>query len=142
MGILCKFILINVFELKINTNFETPINFSFPWSKVKPFIRGKLELVMDNFYRDHPLTETQIRVPNCKPFDYDNTKNEIMKSFDWFYAAPFTIQRLCELLVEPGKHYHRTDKLMRCIEKNILVVSTVQPRSNKYATPETFVIHF
>lgn len=109
----------------------------FPWSKVKPFIRGKLELVMDNFYRDHPLTETQIRVPNCKPFDYDNTKNEIMKSFDWFYAAPFTIQRLCELLVEPGKHYHRTDKLMRCIEKNILVVSTVQPRSNKYATPET-----
>ena len=100
-------------------------------------MRRKLELVMDSFYRDNPLSEAQIRVPNCKPFDYGDLKGEIMKSFDWFYAAPFTIQRLCELLIDPGKHYRRTDKFMRGIEKNVLVVSTVQPRPNKYATQET-----
>ena len=104
---------------------------------MKPFIRRKLEQVIDAFRRDNPLTETQLRVPNCKPFDFEEQKGEIMKSFDWFYAAPFTIQRLCELLIDPGKHYHRTDKFLRGLEKNVLVVSTVQPRPNKYATAET-----
>ena len=33
------------------------------------------------------------------------------------YSAPFTIQRLCELMTEPGKHYRRTDKFLRGIEK-------------------------
>ena len=94
-------------------------------------------MVMDNFHRENPLTDSQLLVPNCKPFDYNDLKSEIMKSFDWFYAAPFTIQRLCELLVEPDKYYRRTDKLMRGIERNVLVVSTVQPRLNKYSTSET-----
>lgn len=49
-------------------------------------------------------------------------------SFDTFiFSAPFTIQRLCELLCAPRKHYKRTDKFMRGIEKNLLVVSTVDP---------------
>lgn len=107
---------------------------------MKPFIRKKLEMSMDSFNRENPLTEAQTRVPNCKPFHYGDQKSEIMKSFDWFYAAPFTIQRLCELLLEPSKHYRRTDKFMRGIEKNVLVVSTIQPRPNKYATPETYVL--
>ncbi|XP_078465697.1 serine/threonine-protein phosphatase 4 regulatory subunit 2 isoform X2 [Lampetra planeri] len=46
--------------------------------------------------------------------------------------APFTIQRLCELLMEPKKHYKRTDKFMRGIEKNVLVVSSVYPSSEKF----------
>lgn len=37
----------------------------------------------------------------------------------WLYAfsAPFTIQRLCELITHPQKQYKRTDKFMRGIEK-------------------------
>ncbi|KAF4523576.1 hypothetical protein B566_EDAN014324 [Ephemera danica] len=41
--------------------------------------------------------------------------------------APFTIQRLCELLTSPRKEYNRTDKFMRAVEKNILVVTTREP---------------
>ena len=33
------------------------------------------------------------------------------------FSAPFTIQRLCELLTDPKKHYKRTDKFLRGIEK-------------------------
>jgi len=33
------------------------------------------------------------------------------------FSAPFTIQRLCELLVHPTKHYKTTDKFLRAIEK-------------------------
>ncbi|CAB4040263.1 serine threonine- phosphatase 4 regulatory subunit 2-A-like, partial [Paramuricea clavata] len=41
--------------------------------------------------------------------------------------TPFTIQRLCELITEPKKYYKTTDKFLRGVEKNIMVVSTVQP---------------
>ena len=32
-------------------------------------------------------------------------------------SPPFTIQRLCELLVFPCKHYNRTDKYLRALER-------------------------
>lgn len=40
-------------------------------------------------------------------------------------SAPFTMQRLCELVCFPRKHYKKIDKFLRAIEKNILVVTTV-----------------
>lgn len=47
-------------------------------------------------------------------------KTLLFERFDNFQAAPFTIQRLCELLTDPKKHYSRLDKFMRALEKNIL----------------------
>lgn len=41
------------------------------------------------------------------------------------FRTPFTIQRICELLTEPRKHYTRPDKFLRGFEKVCLVVSTV-----------------
>lgn len=53
-------------------------------------------------------------------FNYDTMKTTLLERFDLFHAAPFTIQRLSELLNEPKKHYCRLDKFMRALEKNIL----------------------
>lgn len=53
-------------------------------------------------------------------------------------SAPFTIQRLCELLCSPRKHYKRTDKFMRGVEKNLLVVSTVDPEQRYRSCLLTF----
>uniref|UniRef100_A0A3Q3WWN5 Protein phosphatase 4, regulatory subunit 2b n=1 Tax=Mola mola TaxID=94237 RepID=A0A3Q3WWN5_MOLML len=44
---------------------------------------------------------------------------------------PFTIQRLCELLTEPKRNYTGTDKFLRGVEKNVMVVSCVHPTSEK-----------
>ena len=42
-------------------------------------------------------------------------------------SAPFTIQRISELLLKPSNHYNRVDKYLRGLEKCIMVVTTVDP---------------
>lgn len=54
-------------------------------------------------------------------------KKMLIEKLDSFAAAPFTIQRISELLSDPRKQYSRIDKFMRAVEKTILVVSTTPP---------------
>ena len=96
----------------------------FPWNNVKPLVRRKVELVLDEFHEKHPLPVTA----PTQPFNYEELKKEILTSLDSFTGAPFTIQRICELLTLPTKHYKRTDKFMRGLEKNVLVVSHIDPK--------------
>ncbi|KAJ3845280.1 PPP4R2-domain-containing protein [Lentinula raphanica] len=52
-------------------------------------------------------------------------KDSIFAQLDTFDSnAPFTIQRVCELCVEPKKHYQSIGKYLRAVEKSILVTST------------------
>jgi serine/threonine-protein phosphatase 4 regulatory subunit 2 len=106
---------------------------------MKPLIKRKIELISTEFNEKFPYEP----VPNAsnvqmfKPFQFTEMCQLIVESIDSFYGAPFTIQRLCELLTCPYKHYKRTDKFMRALEKNVLVVSTTEPRTeseqNEYA---------
>lgn len=58
--------------------------------------------------------------PNVDQFNYESMKSTLLERLELFHAAPFTVQRLCELLTDPKKHYTRLDKFMRALEKNIL----------------------
>ena len=109
----------------------------FPWPKVKPLIKAKLEAVITEFYTSHP-TEELPPVPNVDPFSFASCKSKVFQQLDYFGGIPFTVQRLCELLVSPRKHYKRTDKFMRALEKNMLIVSTVDSRS-KHKVEESSV---
>lgn len=48
----------------------------------------------------------------------------------FLFSPPFTIQRLCELVVNPRQHYKRKDNYMRAMEK-------VRPCTNGYAKQQT-----
>ena len=100
----------------------------FPWPKVKPLLKAKLEAVITEFHTSLP-TEDIPPVPNVDPFSFASCKSKVLQQLDYFGGIPFTVQRLCELLVSPRKHYKRTDKFMRALEKNMLIVSTVDSRS-------------
>ncbi|XP_077496003.1 uncharacterized protein LOC144106918 [Amblyomma americanum] len=100
----------------------------FPWHKLKPLLCRKLELVMNEFHKISP-TDDLPALPNVEVFKYEDMKEKVLEAVNSFNSAPFTIQRLCELVVDPRKHYKRTDKFMRGVEKNVLVVSTTEPRS-------------
>lgn len=99
----------------------------FPWQKIKPLLKLKLDAVIKDFHASHP-TDDLPHVPNVDPFSFRDCRDKVFGQLDGFSGIPFTVQRLCELLTQPKKHYKRTDKFMRAIEKNMLVVSTVDPR--------------
>ncbi|XP_068085679.1 serine/threonine-protein phosphatase 4 regulatory subunit 2 [Anabrus simplex] len=98
----------------------------YQWSLVKCLFREKLLNVITDFYETCPSVDLP-PCPNVDPFNYETMKRNLLERLDSFVNAPFTVQRLCELLTTPRKEYSRVDKFMRAIEKNILVVSTREP---------------
>lgn len=111
----------------------------YQWSVVKCLFREKLLNVITDFYESSPTIDLP-PCPNVDPFSYETMKNSLLERLDSFPSAPFTVQRLCELLTSPRKEYRRADKFMRAVEKNILVVSTREPgngrRSDNNSQPE------
>ncbi|KAJ1662980.1 hypothetical protein EV178_005391 [Coemansia sp. RSA 1646] len=55
--------------------------------------------------------------------DLEDRVNYCLQSFD---DAPFTIQRIAELLVWPERHYRGAMKFLRAIERVVYVTSTVE----------------
>lgn len=102
----------------------------YQWSSIKSLFREKLVNVITEFYESCPSVDIP-PCPNVELFNYEAMKSFILEKLDTFSAAPFTVQRLCELLTTPRKEYNRIDKFMRAIEKNILVVSTTEPRGRR-----------
>lgn len=104
----------------------------FQWSLVKYLFREKFVTVITDFY-ESTLTVELPPCPNVEPFNYERMKTSLLERFESFSSAPFTVQRICELLTNPKKEYNRADKFMRAIEKNVLVVSTREPGTGKRA---------
>lgn len=98
----------------------------YQWGTVKSLFKEKLLSVIADFYEACPSIDIP-PCPNVEVFNYESMKVFILEKLDTFVAAPFTVQRICELLTTPRKEYNRIDKYMRALEKNILVVSTTEP---------------
>lgn len=90
-----------------------------------------------------PALEDIPQYPNVDNFNFDRLKTSLLDRLELFVSAPFTIQRMCELLLDPKKQYSRIDKFMRALEKNILVVSTVtDPSSGRRQSENEFRDNF
>ena len=76
-------------------------------------------MIVFSFAFRPPRTEIP-QCPNVDPFNFERMKRALLERLDSFNSAPFTVQRICELLTEPRKQYTRIDKFMRAVEKNIL----------------------
>ncbi|XP_037107673.1 serine/threonine-protein phosphatase 4 regulatory subunit 2-B [Syngnathus acus] len=100
------------------------------WSQFKNYFLFKLEKVMDDFRASAPEQRGPAN-PNVESIPFDDMKERILKIVEGYNGIPFTIQRLCELLTEPKKNYKGTDKFLRGVEKNVMVVSCVHPTSEK-----------
>lgn len=102
----------------------------FPWTRLKPLFVKKLDSVMQQFNEEYPADHLPLS-PNVENVKFEEMRSRIINAVSRFHGAPFTIQRLCELITDPTRHYKRSDKFLRGIEKNIMVVSTVDPFGRK-----------
>lgn len=85
------------------------------------YIFGHLTRRCLDFVHGRARTHADLpQCPNVDQFNYESMKSALIEKLERFQAAPFTVQRLCELLTDPKKHYSRLDKFMRALEKNIL----------------------
>ncbi|XP_051961637.1 serine/threonine-protein phosphatase 4 regulatory subunit 2-A-like isoform X2 [Xyrauchen texanus] len=100
------------------------------WSQFKSYFLFKLEKVMDDFKASCPDQRGPAN-PNVEYIPFEEMKQRILKIVNGYNGIPFTIQRLCELLTEPKRNYTGTDKFLRGMEKNVMVVSCVYPTSEK-----------
>ncbi|KAM6947085.1 serine/threonine-protein phosphatase 4 regulatory subunit 2-B [Lycodopsis pacificus] len=100
------------------------------WSQFKDYFLFKLETVMDDFSASASEQRGPAN-PNVESIPFDDMKERILKIVKGYNGIPFTIQRLCELLTEPKRNYTGTDKFLRGVEKNVMVVSCVHPTSEK-----------
>lgn len=65
------------------------------------------------------------KVPNTDRSSSRQYMERIASASQSLTGIPFTIQRICELLSQPRKHYRRADRFYRALEKNVSVVTTV-----------------
>jgi serine/threonine-protein phosphatase 4 regulatory subunit 2 len=80
------------------------------------------------------LSSFQTFMQNAALTDLNNVKlikDRIIERMESFTSAPFTIQRISELLLKPNNHYNRPDKYLRGLEKCIMVVTTIDPSGYK-----------
>ncbi|KAJ7998579.1 hypothetical protein DPEC_G00206370 [Dallia pectoralis] len=100
------------------------------WSQFKSYFVFKLEKVMDDFKASAP-DQRGVANPNVESIPFEEMKERILKIVNGYNGIPFTIQRLCELLTEPKRNYSGTEKFLRGVEKNVMVVSCVHPTTEK-----------
>ncbi|VUZ48421.1 unnamed protein product [Hymenolepis diminuta] len=99
-----------------------------PWIHIKPLILLKFNYIMDEYIED---VDGNMNQNVLRPTDINDLRERVYRILCQFEGTPFTIQRICELLSDPRKHYSRPDKFLRGFEKVCLVVSTVDAYGNK-----------
>ncbi|KAG0171206.1 protein phosphatase 4, regulatory subunit 2 [Apophysomyces sp. BC1034] len=89
---------------------------TIPWSDLKEIIKST---VLKHCELMEHCTSDAAAITNI-----DNIKTNIIHCIDRHSGPPFTIQRLCELIIEPRRHYAMFIKYLHAIEKVLFVTST------------------
>ncbi|KAF9362073.1 protein phosphatase 4, regulatory subunit 2 [Mortierella sp. AD094] len=81
--------------------------------------------VTENGLRMVPISKDTLLVET--PEGYRTRINSLL---DAFTSAPFTIQRVCELLYSPTEHHTNLIKYLRAVEKVLMITSSINEFSN------------
>ena len=89
----------------------------FEWELLKPVIAAKLEAVCSEYYSSvQDLSEP-----------YEELLKRLLSLLKEFPNAPFTVQRLCELLLDPHRIYATSTRKVTSASEKLLTVSSTVP---------------
>ncbi|EJW86779.1 hypothetical protein WUBG_02307, partial [Wuchereria bancrofti] len=112
----------------------------FKWDIIRCAFLWKLEQTMSEMLcieTENAVTENDKKML-VSDDDLYQQRQFILRKAAEFDGTPFTFQRLCELLISPSRHYKRTDKYLRALEKNINVVTTITESGERITGVEPF----
>ena len=95
------------------------------WAAARGVIQARLAEALASFAADPAAQEGPAPMEEDAPWvEPELTREELCERLEQFAGPPFTIQRLCELLLEPRRHYRTRGKLAYACGK-LLSVSTI-----------------
>lgn len=106
------------------------------WNILKSLLSYRLKQVL----AEYPEAQT-VSVDGPQPSSLlGETYPELVKRLDEALSSftegpPFTLQRLCEILLNPKGTYRNLSKLALALDKNLLVTSTLSKCAEPYPTP-------
>ncbi|KAL7329751.1 hypothetical protein PS15p_204795 [Mucor circinelloides] len=120
---------------KVNRPDLVEINDAFDDLEINPILKSiagtneltitwqELQKILDLLIKkQHEIMEGKITDENAKK-ETEDLAAKISQSINDHLSCPFTIQRLCELVIEPKKYYKMYVKYLRAVEKVLLVTS-------------------
>lgn len=125
--------LTNELEEIIRDVAKTGVTTSYPWDALRQLLVRKVELVLVEFWRNVPDLQLQ------EGESFEATAVEPLRQSllePQREGAPFTVQRLCELLMEPRGIYKSTRKYLYAVQRAILVTSTEEALAAVHKFPE------
>jgi len=90
----------------------------FEWDLLKPLLSSMLTQRLEDFRAEFPDKVADDRN------QFEMNSKRLVAALDMFEGAPFTLQRLCELILSPKTYYKSTTKLVFGLEK-LLSVSSI-----------------
>lgn len=106
----------------------------YEWDVLKPLVWHLLNQVLIEFE-----AESRVEVGPSVPLGAAESLSDLQRRFrrllDSSPGAPFTLQRMCELVLQPRKQYTRIDKLAVAVDKLLTVTTAVRPTPNPPPRP-------
>ncbi len=94
------------------------------WKFIRPLITIQLFNSVIKFYEHHPIPSFPLDQPGNRFHDHLFRLLNSLGNFE--HGAPFTLQRLCEIIEDPeSQHYSNVNKLIFGLEKLVSVSSTL-----------------
>ncbi|XP_020583290.1 serine/threonine-protein phosphatase 4 regulatory subunit 2 isoform X2 [Phalaenopsis equestris] len=103
------------------------------WDELKNMLSFQLKQVLAEYPEARVGSDTELQQSTLSGETYP----ELVKRLDeallgFIEGPPFTLQRLCEILLNPKSTYRSLSKLALALEKNLLVTSTLTRCNDPY----------
>lgn len=106
-------------------------NYWHDWNLLKCLLSFRLRQVLTQYFETHVASGGPQTLVSGEAFS--DFLSRLLESLDSFSdGPPFTLQRLCELLLNPTQTYPNVDKVSLAFEKLLLVTSTIPVCKDPY----------
>ncbi|KAK1294080.1 hypothetical protein QJS10_CPA16g01481 [Acorus calamus] len=131
----------NISDAEIRSIMETIAatgKFWHDWDILKGLLSRRLKQVWGEYAESQVVGDAGPQKCPLSGETYTDIKKRLDEALLCFMEGPpFTLQRLCEILLTPKSIYPNLSKLALALEKNLLVTSTISKCTDPYPPPPT-----